>query len=65
MSSEGNDNGLVWRLVTDHPDMSFDTHITTKLNGNEVKFFYDVNSESRVERYKASGVVLACCIQDW
>ena len=25
----------------------FDTHIVTKLNNNEIKFFYDVNSESR------------------
>ena len=56
MSSEGNDNGLVWRLVTDHPDI-FDTHITTKLNGNEVKFFYDVNSESRAA-IQRSGVCL-------
>ena len=37
---------LLWRLVTDHPDI-FDTHIVPKLNGNDVKFFYDVNSESR------------------
>ena len=56
MSSEGNDNGLVWRLVTDHPNV-FDTHITTKLNGNEVKFFYDVNSESRAA-IQRSGVCL-------
>ena len=41
-----NDNGLLWRLVTDHPDI-FDTHVVTKLNGNDVKFFYDVNTESR------------------
>ena len=32
--------------MTDHPDI-FDTHIVTKLNDNEIKFFYDVNSESR------------------
>ena len=45
------DNGLLWRLVTDHPDI-FDTHVVLKLNGNDVKFFYDVNTESRaaVER---------------
>ena len=41
-----NDNRLLWRLVTDHPDI-FDTHVVPKLNGNDVKFFYDVNSESR------------------
>ena len=39
-------NGLLWRIVKDHPDI-FDTHIVTKLNGNDVKFFYDVNTESR------------------
>ena len=40
--------------MTDHPDI-FDTHIVTKLNGNDVKFFYDVNTESRgaVKRSKA------------
>ena len=38
---------LLWRLVTDHPDI-FDTYIVTKLNGNDVKFFYDVNTESRM-----------------
>jgi len=49
-----NDNRLLWRLVTDHPDI-FDTHVVPKLNGNDVKFFYDVNTESRaaVKRSKA------------
>ena len=32
--------------MTDHPDI-FDTHVVPKLNGNDVKFFYDVNTESR------------------
>ena len=50
------DNGLLWRLVTDHPDI-FDTHVVPKLNGNDVKFFYDVNSESR-GAVKRSGVQL-------
>ena len=54
------DNGLLWRLVTDHPDI-FDTHVVTKLNGNDVKFFYDVNSESRA----AIGCASASRIQDW
>ena len=40
------DDRLLWRLVTDHLDI-FDTHVVPKLNGNDVKFFYDVNSESR------------------
>ena len=48
---EPDDNGAattpVWRMVTEHPDI-FDTHVVTKLNGNEVKFFYDVNRESRM-----------------
>ena len=47
---EGDDDDeeefLVWRLVTDHPNI-FETHVATKLNGNDAKFFYDVNSESR------------------
>ena len=51
------DNGLLWRLVTDHPDI-FDTHVVPKLNGNDVKFFYDVNSESR-GAVKRSSVRLA------
>ena len=50
------DNGLLWRLVTDHPDI-FDTHVVPKLNGNDVKFFYDVNRESR-RAVKRSGVQL-------
>ena len=32
------DDGVLWRIVTDHPDV-FDPHIVTKLNGNDVKFF--------------------------
>ena len=51
-----NDNSLLWRLVTDHPDI-FDTHVVPKLNGNDVKFFYDVNRESR-SAVKRSGVQL-------
>ena len=48
---------LLWRLVTDHPNI-FETHVATKLNGNDAKFFYDVNSESR-RAIKRSGVRLA------
>ena len=50
------DDRLLWRLVTDHPDI-FDTHVVTKLNGNDVKFFYDVNTESR-RAVKRSGAKL-------
>ena len=46
----------LWKLVTDHPNV-FDAHIVTKLNGNDVKFFYDVNRESRAA-IKRSGVRL-------
>ena len=38
--------GELWRLVTDRPDI-FESHVVTKLNGNDAKFFYDVNRESR------------------
>ena len=34
-------------IVTDYPDI-FDSLILPKLNCNDVKFLYDVNSESRV-----------------
>ena len=50
------DDRLLWRLVTDHPDI-FDTHVVPKLNGNDVKFFYDVNTESR-RAMKRSGAKL-------
>ena len=43
--------------MTDHPDI-FEAHIATKLNCNDVKFFYDVNRESRAV-IKRSGVPLA------
>ena len=51
-----NDRLLCMRLVTDHPDI-FDTHVVPKLNGNDVKFFYDVNTESR-RAIKRSGAQL-------
>ena len=44
---EGDEEGLLWRLVKgDFPGI-FETHVVPKLNGNDVKFFYDVNGESR------------------
>ena len=45
---EQDDGGTAaaWRIVTECPDI-FETHIVTKLNGNDAKFFYDVNRESR------------------
>ena len=56
-AEDNNDNGLLWRIVKDHPDI-FDTHVVTKLNGNDVKFFYDVNSESRRAIKQSSDVRL-------
>ena len=43
----------LWRIVTDYPDI-FDSLIVPKLNGNDVMFFYDVNSESRVAIKRSS-----------
>ena len=44
---ESDEEGLLWRLVKgDFPGI-FETHVVPKLNGNDVKFFYDVNRESR------------------
>ena len=42
--------------MTDHPNI-FETRVVPKLNGNDVKFFYDVNTESR-PAIKRSGVQL-------
>ena len=55
VNSERDGNEL-WQIVTDHPDI-FGTHVVPKLNGNDVKFFYDVNTESRAV-IKRSGVQL-------
>ena len=46
MSKNNASERKLWQIVTDHPDI-FDTHVVTKLNGNDVKFFYDVNTENR------------------
>ena len=54
MSKNNASERKLWQIETDHPDI-FDTHVVTKLNGNDVKFFYDVNSESRAA-IKRSGV---------
>ena len=48
----------LWRIVTDYPDI-FDSLIVPKLNGNDVKFFYDVNTESRVAIKRSSGSLCA------
>ena len=42
VNSERDGNEL-WQIVTDYPDI-FGTHVVPKLNGNDVKFFYDVNA---------------------
>ena len=54
-NNERNETKL-WRIVTDRHDI-FDAHIVPKLNENDVKFFYDVNSESRAA-IQRSGVQL-------
>ena len=46
VNSERNGNRL-WRIVMDYPDI-FDNFILPKLSCNDVKFFYDVNGESRM-----------------
>ena len=55
-NNERNETKL-WQIVTDRHDI-FDAHIVPKLNGNHVKFFYDVNTESRAA-IKRAGVHLA------
>ena len=45
---------LLWRIVTEYPDI-FDSLIVPRLNGNDVKFFYDVNTESRVALKRSNG----------
>ena len=47
---------------TDVPEV-FESHVVPKLNGNDVKFFYDVNTESRAYD-KTRGREIARCIQD-
>ena len=54
VNSERDGNEL-WQIVTDYPDI-FGTHVVPKLNGNDVKFFYDVNAESRAA-IKRLGVI--------
>ena len=44
----------LWRIVMDYPDI-FDNFILPKLSCNDVKFFYDVNSESRMAIKRSSG----------
>ena len=44
-NNERNETKL-WQIVTDRHDI-FHAHIVPKLNENDVKFFYDVNTESR------------------
>ena len=46
----------LWRIVTEYPYI-FDNFILPKLSGNDVKFFYDVNTESRMA-IKRSGAHL-------
>ena len=43
----------LWRIVLDYPDI-FDNFILPKLSCNDVKFFYDGNSESRMAIKRSS-----------
>ena len=43
----------LWRIMMDYPDI-FDNFILPKLSCNDVKFFYDVNSESRMAIKRSS-----------
>ena len=54
----GRRGGRILMATRDESSEYFETHVVTKLNGNDVKFFYDVNSESRAV-IKRSGVNLA------
>jgi len=62
VANTSNDSGCeqdrLWRIVTDYPDI-FDNFILPKLNGNDIKFFYDVNTESRVAIKRSSGRLCA------
>ena len=51
-----NGSNVLWGIFTDVPEV-FESHIVPKLNGNDVKFFYDVNTESRAA-IKRAGVKL-------
>ena len=51
-----NGSNVLWGIFTDVPEV-FESHIVPKLNGNDVKFFYDVNGESRAA-IKRAGVKL-------
>ena len=51
-----NGSNVLWGIFTDVPEV-FESHVVPKLNGNDVKFFYDVNTESRAA-IKRAGVKL-------
>ena len=61
VNSERNDDRLLWRIVTDHPDI-FDTHIVPKLNGNDLNSFTTSIGKSRGD--KTFGRAFGCCLQD-
>jgi len=49
----------LWDVIVNNDDVCF-KHILPKLNGTDIKFLYDVNSETRalIKRAMASGITL-------
>ena len=52
------ENRKLWDIFLTHHSNIFNNHVVPKLNGNDVKFFYDVNSESRRAIQKSSNARL-------
>jgi hypothetical protein len=50
-----NEQNILWQLITDHDDI-FQTHIVCKLNGADLKFLNQANSESREAMKKSKNV---------
>ena len=51
-----NEQNILWQLITDHDDI-FQTHIVEKLNGSDLKFLGQANSESRLALRRSKNVV--------
>ena len=50
-----NEQNILWQLITDHDDI-FQTHIVCKLNGADLKFLNQANSESREAMKRSKNV---------
>tara|TARA_B100000073_G_scaffold66529_1_gene49189 strand:+ start:1138 stop:1491 length:354 start_codon:yes stop_codon:yes gene_type:complete len=51
-----NEQNILWQLITDHDDI-FQMHIVEKLNGSDLKFLGQANSESRLALRRSKNVV--------